>query len=100
MAVLKVLSEMICTVELLALVALAELVYVCQVLASCQPVRLRAVRELFAAVSADVERRDRARRMLRLGLAGRVGRVRGARVEGSLEVSLERGARPRVPAKM
>ena len=100
MAVLEVLSEVIRTVEFLTLVALAEFVNVCQMLASCQPVRLRKVWKFFATVSANIERRYGARRVWRLGIAGRVRRGSVTRVEGSFEVAFERGARPRVSAKM
>lgn len=94
MTVLEVLSEVVGAIELLALVALAELVDVCQMLSSCQPVRLRKVRKLFATVAADISLCDCAGRVGRLTVAAGIGRGCGARVEGGLEVALERCARP------
>lgn len=52
MAVLQVLSEMVCTEELLGLIAFAELVHVVQVLCSSLPIR--RVREFFTAIPTDV----------------------------------------------
>lgn len=94
------LPKVIGAIELLALVALAELMNVCQVFASCQPVGLRKIGKLFATIPTHVERGDRAGRVLRLNMAACVGRSCRARVEGGFKVAFERCARPGVTAKV
>lgn len=55
MAVFQVLPEMIGAEEFLGLVALAELMDVCEVLDPFFPVGLGNIGEIFAAVAADVD---------------------------------------------
>lgn len=54
MAMLQVLSEMICAEEFLGLVAFTEFMGIVQVGNTVVPVRLWLIRELFPAVPADV----------------------------------------------
>lgn len=54
MAVLEMLAEMVCTEELLRIVAFAELVYDGEMLESAVPVWLGMIGKLLAAVAAGV----------------------------------------------
>lgn len=89
MTMLKVLAKVIRAIELLRVIALAELVHGRQVLEASVPVWPREIRELFAAVPARIVGGTRA------GLAG----WRGGAVEGGLE-AWECGAGPGVAAEV
>jgi hypothetical protein len=103
MAMLQMLSEVICTEELLALIALSKFVYRCQVLATYDPVGSRVVWELLAAVAADVVLGVRLARLGLLYLSIRSARIwgdGGAGVKGGVVVAVECRARPRLASKV
>ena len=83
------LAEMVCTVELLALIAFAELVDIRQVFASCQPVGLWEVGELLATITANIEGSRWDGSLGLLGVATGVWWSGRAWVEGSFEVAFK-----------
>lgn len=60
MAVLEMLSEVVCSEEFLHVVAFTKFMHSSQMLKSLIPIGLRVVGELFATISTCVMRRARA----------------------------------------
>lgn len=89
MAVFEVLSEMIRPEEFLALVALAELVYIDDMATAGCPVGRGIVGELLPTVTADIRGGRTCRRLrLRVGRVACRSRDSCRRMEGSVDVSL------------
>ena len=96
------LSEVICPVEFLALIAFPELVDGSEMLTAHHPVRCWVIRKLFATVAAYVVFCVLILlRLLLLGMRGTcIRRYCCARMESGVVISVERCARPRMASQM
>lgn len=88
MAVLQMLSEMICTEELLALVAFAKFVYGREVVATSYPILSREVGKLITTVSTHIVVRGNTRLLWWSMIGIGVWRNSVAWVEGGLIVTV------------
>ena len=96
MAVFEVLSEVVCAVELLALVTLSKLVDSSEMVTTCVPIRCRDVGKLLTAVSTNIKLGRHPRWLWWSVIGIGIGRNGIARMESGLVVTVKSGARPRM----
>ena len=96
---LKVLPEMVCSIEFLGLIALAEFMLVGQMCHSHLPVWW-FVCELFTTISTNVSEWDGVRRGIRCIRIIGVGRYRSRGVKDGLYLICDRGTGPGVAAEV